>query len=71
MNLKAHLVKRVDAYASELNINRTAAISILLTQAFENQEVIKAAQFLPGIIDDIKAMQAGTPNSNIQMRLKA
>lgn len=34
-NLNADLVARVDEYASTLSINRTAAVSVLLTRALQ------------------------------------
>lgn len=38
MNLDEDLVKRIDSYAERLHINRTAAVSVLLSSAAETQE---------------------------------
>lgn len=38
MNLDEDLVKKVDSYAEKLYINRTAAVSVLLSSAAETQE---------------------------------
>lgn len=40
MNLDEDLVKKVDAYAEKLHINRTAAVSVLLSQACEQTEFL-------------------------------
>lgn len=40
MNLDENLVKKVDAYAEKLHINRTAAVSVLLSQACEQTEFL-------------------------------
>lgn len=37
-------VKRVDAYAAELGISRSAALSIIVTQFFEQRDSIAASQ---------------------------
>lgn len=40
MNLDEDLVKKVDSYAAKLHINRTAAASVLLSQACEQTEFL-------------------------------
>lgn len=37
VNLTPELVERVEKYAEKLNINRTAAVSVLLSQALDTQ----------------------------------
>ena len=40
MNISKSLIDRVDEYAMGMNINRTSAISVLLTQALDNQKAL-------------------------------
>lgn len=40
INLDEDLVAKVDAYADKLHINRTAAVSVLLSQACEQAEFL-------------------------------
>lgn len=40
VNLNSELVKQVDQYAEEMNINRTAAVAVLLSQAVNSQKAM-------------------------------
>lgn len=40
VNLNSELVEQVDKYAEEMNINRTAAVAVLLSQALNSQKAM-------------------------------
>lgn len=40
VNLNSELVNQVDKYAEDMNINRTAAVAVLLSQAVNSQKVM-------------------------------
>ena len=40
VNLNSELVNQVDKYAEEMNINRTAAVAVLLSQAVNSQKAM-------------------------------
>lgn len=40
VNLNSELVKHVDAYGERMGINRTSAVSVLLTQALNEQKAV-------------------------------
>lgn len=40
MNIPNDLLSRVDAYASGMNINRTSAVCVLLSQSLDNQRAM-------------------------------
>lgn len=40
VNLNSELVEKVDKYAEDMNINRTSAVAVLLSQAINEQKVI-------------------------------
>ena len=58
VNLNSELVEQVDKYAEEMNINRTSAVAVLLSQAVNSQKAVnelgefltlfKAEQFKQG-----------------------
>ena len=50
VNLGKRLLKDVDAYAEEQEINRTSAITILLRSALEYQKAMEIAGNLPNLI---------------------
>lgn len=39
-NLPSSLVEQVDKYGNEMNINRTSAVSVLLSQALKSQKAM-------------------------------
>lgn len=39
VNLEEELVKRVDEYAASLHVNRTAAVSVLLSMALQSNRL--------------------------------
>jgi len=41
LNLPTSLVEKLDSYAEELHINRTAALSVALSTFFREQDAIK------------------------------
>lgn len=40
VNLNSELVRQVDQYAEDMNINRTAAVAVLLSQAVNGQKAM-------------------------------
>lgn len=40
VNLNSELVKQVDSYAGSMNINRTSAVAVLLSQAVNSQKAM-------------------------------
>ena len=40
VNLNSELVDQVDKYAEDMNINRTAAVAVLLSQAVNSQKAM-------------------------------
>lgn len=40
VNLNSELVEKVDKYAEDMNINRTSAVAVLLSQAINEQKAI-------------------------------
>jgi metal-responsive CopG/Arc/MetJ family transcriptional regulator len=54
VNLNSELVEQVDKYAEEMNINRTAAVAVLLSQAVNSQ---KAVNELGELLTLVKAEQ--------------
>lgn len=54
VNLNSELVNHVDKYAEDMNINRTAAVAVLLSQAVNSQ---KAMSDLEELLTMVKAEQ--------------
>ena len=54
VNLNSELVNQVDKYAEDMNINRTAAVAVLLSQAVNSQ---KAMSDLGELLTMVKAEQ--------------
>ena len=54
VNLNSELVNQVDKYAENMNINRTAAVAVLLSQAVNSQ---KAMSDLGELLTMVKADQ--------------
>lgn len=40
INIPTDLMERLDEYAYKMNINRTSAVCVLLTQAMDNQKAM-------------------------------
>ena len=51
MNLGDSLVEKIDEFAKEMNINRTAAVSILCTNALKNMEAMDVMKELLEMFD--------------------
>ena len=51
VNLEDKMMDRIDEYAKEMNITRTAAITVLCSQALDYQQVINS---LPRLIDNLE-----------------
>ena len=54
VNLNSELVNQVDKYEEDMNINRTAAVAVLLSQAVNSQ---KAMSDLGELLTMVKAEQ--------------
>jgi hypothetical protein len=50
MNLPVELFDQLDAYARKMNINRTSAVCVLLTQALNNQNLVSDLNKLVNIV---------------------
>jgi len=49
INLPSSLVDKLDSYGKELNINRTAALSVALSTFFREQEALKTLKQVAAI----------------------
>jgi len=61
MTISENLLERVQAYANSLNINRSAAISVLLSQALEYKEAISAVEMMPKLNEIMETMKQRKP----------
>lgn len=50
INFPLGTLERVDAYAEEMTITRTAAILVLLNEALDNKQVVKAMSAMDGLV---------------------
>ena len=61
VNLNSELVRQVDSYAESMNINRTSAVAVLLSQAVNSQ---KAMNDLGELLKMVKAEQMKQENED-------
>lgn len=54
VNLPNDLITQVDDYADKMNINRTSAICVLLSQALKQEEVMSKLPDMITILKDAK-----------------
>lgn len=54
MNLSDTLVKKIDSYAKDMGINRSAAISVLLSTQLQQQEALGTMKSLVEFVDKEK-----------------
>lgn len=54
VNLPNDLIDQVDSYAARMNINRTSAICVLLSQALKQEEVISRFPDMLNLLKDAK-----------------
>lgn len=54
VNLPNDLINQVDDYADKMNINRTSAICVLLSQALKQEEVMSKLPDMITILKDAK-----------------
>ncbi len=54
VNLTPELVERIEAYAGKVNVNRTAAISVLLSDALDQKETMKTINSMMDIYQEQK-----------------
>ena len=50
INVPSSLMQRLDDYADSMNINRTSAVAVLLTQALDNQKALNSLNSLSELI---------------------
>ena len=50
INFPLGTLERVDAYAGEMTITRTAAILVLLNESLDNKQVVKAMSAMDGLV---------------------
>lgn len=55
VNLPNDLIDQVDSYAGRMNINRTSAICVLLSQALKQEELISRFPDMLNLLKDAKA----------------
>lgn len=48
LNLPSDMVDKIDSYAKSMNINRTAAITVLCNQALEYSDIVSS---LPSLLE--------------------
>lgn len=51
MNLSDDLVKKIDSYAKDMGINRSAAISVLISTQLQQQDALGTIKSLVEIVD--------------------
>lgn len=54
VNLPNDLIDQVDGYATRMNINRTSAICVLLSQALKQEEAISRFPDMLDLLKDAK-----------------
>lgn len=54
INVPTPLMERLDEYADRMNINRTSAVAVLLTQALDNQKAMNAISELVKLAEEQK-----------------
>lgn len=52
MRFKEDFLERIDAYASQMNISRTAAITVIVNNHLQGLEVMKTMQDMKEIYDN-------------------
>ena len=60
-NVDAELLAQIDAYAEELHINRTAAVSVLLSTALKQNRLMNDITRMMDAIDEQKQVTKFTP----------
>jgi len=56
MVMNMELMDKVDEYAKKLSINRSAAVSVLITKALEYEELVTFASKIPQVVDDLNKL---------------
>ena len=57
-NIDSGLLAQVDAYAATLHVNRTAAVSVLISTALKQEHMMNDFRRLLDLVDAEKAQQA-------------
>lgn len=65
ISMSPSMVEMVDTFAKSLGINRSAAISVLVTQAFEYKTTVEMAKQIPNMLKEMQTVQEN------QLRLEA
>lgn len=54
VNLNKELADRLDRYAEDMNVNRTAAVSFLLSQSLDGRDAIGSLSGMMDIYNELK-----------------
>lgn len=55
MNMPVDLIEQVDAYAEKMNVNRSAAVNMLVSVALEQRNAVSMMEKLVVEMQDMKA----------------
>ena len=55
--LDEKLVEQIEAYAMDMHLSRTAAITVLLTTALKQEKTMNTLNELVNMVNDMKALQ--------------
>lgn len=56
-NISRELLKKIDDYANSLHINRTSAMSVLMSQALEQRDAVNVMNNMPNLLAKIEAFK--------------
>ena len=55
MNMPASLMEQLDLYAEKMNVNRSAAVNMLISMALEQRNMVDVAERMIIELQDVKA----------------
>ena len=55
MNMPAGLMEQLDLYAEKMNVNRSAAVNMLISMALEQRNMVDVAERMIIELQDVKA----------------
>jgi len=58
ISVTENLLERIEEYANSLNINRSSAVSVLISQALEQKEAVNVLDTLQKSMNDWAARQS-------------
>lgn len=68
INLSEELCHKIDKYASNMGINRTSAISVLLSTQIQQQETLGTLKGFMDLVEEEKVKQLDTDNLEDQSK---